>query len=282
MRRRFKNNDKGVTIIELLISLAIIGILLTTAFMFFMFGNKTFSMGTDQYSTQADLRIANDYIVKSIRYATDIELGAAPSSIDDTDVYDYIYLDGDTIIHSAYNGGGSRIEKSLGTGLLSTTEFWTDQKLNSQMVGINIFGHENGQEFDLQSNIELPNIALKKNYFPDTVGAKSIKFIVDLTISTPVTPPEEEEEEDPSEQTFVTATVKVLSSKDGRVYRITLNSIPDLTTESESPYTADFTVLSNSSYALKVEQKLNATNYKLVGNYTFDVNGTNVTKEISD
>lgn len=276
------NRKSGVTLIELLIALAIIGILLSTAFAFFLFENKTFSMGRDQYSTQADLRIANDYIVKSIRYATSIELSTTnPSPIANTDEHDYIFLDGDTIVHSAYDGGGTRIEKSLGTGLLSTTSFWSKKNLNSQMVGINIFGEENGQNFDLQSNIALPNIELKKQYIADTTGAKTIKYKVDLSLSTPAPPPPPPPPPPEGEETFVEATV-IVTSNNNREYRITLNSIPQNTTESGPQYTATFTVLSNSSYPLVVEQKLNATTYKLVGNYTFDVNGTDVTKEITD
>jgi prepilin-type N-terminal cleavage/methylation domain-containing protein len=276
------NNDKGITLIELLIALSIIGILLATTFAFFLFGNKTFSMGSSQYSTQADLRFASDYVVKSIRYSTAITLSSTiPSSIAQTDKYDYIYISGNSLIHSAYNNNDTRLNHTISSGLLSSSSFWSEKNLNSQMVGLSLNGIENNQNFDLQSNIALPNIELKKSYIANTSNAKSIKFIVDKSLNTTITPPPPPPPPPPSEQPFVTATVRI-TSNNNRVYRITLNSIPKLTTENGPHYTASFSVVSNDSYPLKVERKLNDGNYQLVGNYTFDVEGTDITKEISD
>ena len=283
---RLNNYNQGVTLIELLIALAIISILLTTAFMFFMFGNKTFSMGTDQYTTQADLRIANDYIVKAIRFATAVELGGTPSSIAQTDKYDYIYLNGDTLVHSAYNNGNARIVRNLGSGLLGTTSFWSEKNLNSQMIGISIFGEANDQNFDLQSSIELPNIALKKSYISNTTGATSIKYIVDTSLSTPVTPPDDDDDDDDDDDTTpptpvtIIATVIVKAPKNDD-YRITLNYVSKIIdTNNITEYIANFTVFSNASYPLKIEKK-HGNAWDEIYNGTFDVLAEDIAKEIS-
>jgi len=283
---RSKNYNKGVTLIELLIALAIIGILLTTAFMFFMFGNKTFSMGTNQYNTQADLRIANDYIVKAIRFATAVELGGTPGTIAQTDKYDYIYLNGDTLIHSAYNNDNARIVRTLGSGLLGTTSFWSEKNLNSQMIGISIFGEANDQNFDLQSSIELPNVALKKSFISNTTGATSIKYIVDTTLSAPVTPPDDDDDDDgtpeppPPTPVTITATVIVKAPKNDD-YKITLNGVSKIIdTNNITEYVADFTVFSNASYPLYVYKK-HGNSWDEVYDGTFDVLVEDITKEIS-
>lgn len=281
----FRKNNKGVTLVELLTALAIVSVLISLSTSIFIFGNDIFAKGTSQHSEQTDLRFANDYIVKEIRYATSIDLlSSAPGTINNSDQYDYIYFDGDGIVHSAYNSGSSRIEKTVIDEILPSSSFGSELNGISQMMIISLYGQEQDQVYDLQTTISLPNVNLKKNFVEDLVNMKTIKFIVDTTLDGSATPPEEEEggggEGEPP-QSFVTATVVINTSAMNRVFRITLDSVVMETTQGDSPYSVDYTVASNSSYPLKIENISNINHITTVFEGTFDISSLDITKEIA-
>lgn len=69
MTRTYK---KGFTLIELVIVIAILGIVIYLGFSFFSFGNRSFSRGQDQSSIQHSVRMASRYITDEIRTAKDV------------------------------------------------------------------------------------------------------------------------------------------------------------------------------------------------------------------
>ncbi len=61
---------KGFTLIELIVVLALIGLLITAIFSFFLFGNNTFRRSESMSRAQADVRIASDFISTQVRNAS--------------------------------------------------------------------------------------------------------------------------------------------------------------------------------------------------------------------
>lgn len=90
-------NRKGVTLVELIIVVAIVGVIATVTANIFIFGNKSFDRSQDISSQQMDTRLVIQAISKELRYAEDIRLlkdkDSIPqnSSIKDEDKY--IYFD---------------------------------------------------------------------------------------------------------------------------------------------------------------------------------------------
>ena len=90
-------NRKGVTLAELIIVVAIVGVIATVTANIFIFGNKSFDRSQDISSQQMDTRLVIQAISKELRYAEDIRLlkdkDSIPqnSSIKDEDKY--IYFD---------------------------------------------------------------------------------------------------------------------------------------------------------------------------------------------
>lgn len=195
-------ND-GITLVEVIIVLAILTIVLSSAFSFFIYGNDISNKGTNQYYTQADLRMATDYIINNIRYATDLNLSTTiPSTIENSNEYDFIYINGNEIIHSMYNEGNSRIVRTRDYGLNSSTFFWSERNVNTQLLGIHLYGQSSERNYDLKTRIELPNISINGNYLSNMTSAKSISFKIDKTLDNI-----DEEDEEEGESILVNSII---------------------------------------------------------------------------
>jgi len=68
------NNNIGVTLIELIIVLAIIGIVINVSFSMNIFGVKSFAKGSNRYDLNTKTNLVSEYITKSIRYAYSVEI----------------------------------------------------------------------------------------------------------------------------------------------------------------------------------------------------------------
>lgn len=62
------NNRKGYTLVELMLVIALIGIVTTVAYSIFFTGQKSFEVGIDKGSGQADERILREHLAKELRY----------------------------------------------------------------------------------------------------------------------------------------------------------------------------------------------------------------------
>ncbi len=67
-------NNKGITLIELLVTLAIMGFIITSLYSFYLTGLRGWQRGTDQMEAQQSARIAMDKIIRELRYAEEIIL----------------------------------------------------------------------------------------------------------------------------------------------------------------------------------------------------------------
>jgi prepilin-type N-terminal cleavage/methylation domain-containing protein len=74
MKQKWRCNNKGLTLIELIIVLALMGLVLTGAYALFFIGNTIFSHGESQYGLQSEARLAIESMTNEIRYATHIRL----------------------------------------------------------------------------------------------------------------------------------------------------------------------------------------------------------------
>lgn len=62
-----KKKRNGLTLIEIIIVIAILGIVLAMAFNFFVFNLRTFNKGENRAAVQFDVRMASDYITDELR-----------------------------------------------------------------------------------------------------------------------------------------------------------------------------------------------------------------------
>lgn len=90
--RKYIRFQKGVTLIELIVVLAITSLVIASIFPIFFFGNNTYDSGRMQFDIQSNIRLASDVIRDQVRYVSDLTVINTfdPSSADSN--FNYIYL----------------------------------------------------------------------------------------------------------------------------------------------------------------------------------------------
>lgn len=66
------NNQRGITLVELLVVLVLFGLILNLGFLFFGFGNTLFVQGESKATIQQNMRLAMNMIVREVRFASQV------------------------------------------------------------------------------------------------------------------------------------------------------------------------------------------------------------------
>jgi len=86
--------NKGFTLIELVVAIAIIGVLSTALTSMFIFSNKTYKQGMDDSGSDAGITTYLNYVERELRTSQSVELlSSIPTNANLEDGYNYIYLD---------------------------------------------------------------------------------------------------------------------------------------------------------------------------------------------
>lgn len=94
--------EQGLTIIELLATLAILVMIIAALYTFYLFGLHSWSRSIDRMEEQQSARIALDKIIKEIRYAHAVEIRYN----DPTMIYYRININGVSTLHRFRNSSG--------------------------------------------------------------------------------------------------------------------------------------------------------------------------------
>ena len=82
----FMRDNRGITLIELVVSIAIFGIILATIYSFYVTGVKGFARGTSTATNQVSVRRVSNEVAREIRKASNVE-------VPDSDSYTIILRD---------------------------------------------------------------------------------------------------------------------------------------------------------------------------------------------
>lgn len=82
------HDEKGLTLVELLVAMALIGLLLAGVFHLLIYGARVYQEGNEQVDLQREVRYAVDYITKEVRYARFIRVLQDPDTVDPEDDFD--------------------------------------------------------------------------------------------------------------------------------------------------------------------------------------------------
>ena len=161
MKRIWKCN-KGITLVEILITLALVVPVLGIVFSLFIYSHKSFSKEEMNYDIQNDVRLVTDYIVRTTRNATSLEIisvSTSESEIDDNELFNYIYIDDDGTVHSYLtDGAGGFVHLVLGKNISNTSSFFS--KYDNNTLKIYIESVRDTQNYHSEVNVNLINFAL--------------------------------------------------------------------------------------------------------------------------
>ncbi len=162
------NNNKGFTLIELMVTVVLIALILTTVYGMMSAGNRIFAQGDAKADIQSSLRTSANFISDQIRYASNVKILDAPPASMTTGAIQYIYeKDG---VLKYYDGGTVNDVPGLLEGVTVALEM---EDNNSQNVRIRLTGALKGQTYEVETAAFLLNIGT--GALPEGIG-KAIAF----------------------------------------------------------------------------------------------------------
>jgi len=111
------HNKKGLTLVELIVTISLLTMVLGAAYSILFFGTRTFHQGSVQRDIQADLRLASDVIRDELRYASDfgVVTGFTEGMIESTKNYIYLSADGKSVMRAKSGSSPQPIIDFTGT-----------------------------------------------------------------------------------------------------------------------------------------------------------------------
>lgn len=152
IRYKYKH---GFTLVELLVTLAILSIVLSAAFSMGSFGNKAFKKGESKSEVQSNLRLAADYITKQLRYASNVSLTNDDETTSKIETNEYIYIDSSGMLKHYANGVTNDIVKISNGDVAKPLTFSTDAGTN--VVNFTLDGSSGKEAYSLSSSVYLLN-----------------------------------------------------------------------------------------------------------------------------
>ncbi len=167
-------NNKALTLIEIIVTMAILGIIIAFVFSFQSFETKIFNRTVTKSDLQSDVRTAADYIVSELRNATEISLStpANPSN------YSRIYISSNQIAVNKTDGSNAfRTEAVIAES--DDLSFLVAPSGASYMLSFSIKATKDGQDYQTTGSVVLNNI----REITGSTSGNSIYYIKDLTIT---------------------------------------------------------------------------------------------------
>ncbi len=160
----YKNN-KGFTLIELVLAAGLLVIVLTFVFSTLFFGLNTFTKNNAQYRLQTELRFAADFLLSELRNAKELTL---PDSFMKEADYCYIYINSSNRLIYEDN-----FEiKVLADVELTTASFSILKTDSRNRVAIALEGIDGDQSYSVDTELLLNNVF----NLPAAEGKQVIKY----------------------------------------------------------------------------------------------------------
>jgi prepilin-type N-terminal cleavage/methylation domain-containing protein len=221
-----RKHNRGFTLIEIIIAFAILGIVTAMFFSFFVFGNNTYKLGTEQYDVQSDIRTSSDYIVESVRFSTSVSLIPMTTPLTKDADFNYLYVQDGNIYSYVWNGSSHDFKK-IGSGITSAS-FTGAVENNKTVLSVLLQGNKGEQDYTITTETELPNLSLKGQTL-DSSGqvikySSSMDYAYDGPTEAPSTSPSPSPSTSPSPtSTPLVTAVTVTFSAPGNNYSVKFN-----------------------------------------------------------
>lgn len=152
------NRENGFTIVELMIVLALLGIVLALGYMYLDFGVRTFDRGEQRAIAQTAARSTSDFITTELRFAKEIIINPGGSF---EQGYRYVYEDNDSIIFRDEQGNERVLASSDSDGMPYTIYFTSNVPDDVVIFDIDA---DNGLYTLDQTRVQALNLRLYRSY----------------------------------------------------------------------------------------------------------------------
>lgn len=116
MIKEVVKKQQGLSVVELMVALSLLGVILALGYMFFSFGSNSFNRGEKQAIAQQGVRLTSTFITGELRYALKLDIVSVSAIPSSGDGFRYIYLDEGSIIYINENGEDRVIANSIDDG----------------------------------------------------------------------------------------------------------------------------------------------------------------------
>ena len=155
-------NNKGITLIELLIGISLLVIVISIAFLLYFFGITSFSLGTSRGDVQQNARMAADFITSEVRLAETVEI-LGSNDIEDLDGnFHYIFLENGSIIYKEKGETPaeklSDISQKVDFGLVFKISD-EDNNSSESILQLTVSAADEERNYDVKTDILILNLA---------------------------------------------------------------------------------------------------------------------------
>lgn len=177
--KQYFRNNRAFTLIEVIVTLAILGVVVLAIGTFFSFGSNMYDQEKRQFNAQSDARWVVDRVTDEIRFASELELlSPSVAEVEATtsgNEYNYIYIIDGEIYKSTYDKSTStRTTLKLSESVLADDSSFSGTTDN---LNIRINSQDGVQNYIADSTIKLPNLSLNKTQINGS-SDKAIKYKV--------------------------------------------------------------------------------------------------------
>lgn len=156
-------NNKGFTLIEVILTLAIFVIFIIAVTSVFNFELNTFFGSSRQYNIQSDIRIASDSVKEKVRYATTLTIMSVSESegeIASSEPYNYIYVKDEVLYFAIFDSSANTHNIKTISGIYEAESVFS--KVGDDTLRITLSAMEDSNIYKLSSDILLKNFGIKK------------------------------------------------------------------------------------------------------------------------
>jgi len=161
-------DKQGFTLIEVLATVAIVGLLLSAMYSFVIMSNKMYHSGSDKNDLHYDLRIASEKITREVRFAKSLELLDSWNPEDAEPGYRYIYIDQvNNVVVFVNEEGGQLFSGNFISGLAF--------ELDGNTLNFKLEAVRKTSTFKLESSVLLLNLK-EQDLFPLDHPVTAVRF----------------------------------------------------------------------------------------------------------
>ena len=165
---QFKKDNRGITLVELIIVLALISVVLFLTITILLISKKSFDLGMDSTIIQQDARRASDHITDKLKFAKYV----SSSPLTGQEYYRISLEDNalavSNIIVEKYDSSGVVTQKMTVSKNIKSLQFTSGDE-NSKLIDFEIMASSGDYNYQLKSSVTLNNSSITEQLHGSTI-----------------------------------------------------------------------------------------------------------------